>query len=87
MEMKDVVKPNPTLTMSDDVWETYEILTGLCKSLNALLGTYRRQPQIISAQLSYSTAIALEKAQKVITILLEETGRMKEYEEWESRRK
>ena len=64
--------------MPDDIWQTYYFLVTVCNSLNALTGSVRHTNKTL--------AINLERAQASIMFLLEESGRLKRFNEWEERR-
>lgn len=71
-----------TEEMPDRVRETYNYLVGVCNSLNACWGMLRRRP----SRNDHTIADILEKAQASIMTLLEETGRLDEYEQWKNSR-
>ena len=60
--------------MDDRSWETCCILTNVCNSLNAESGRFSRTDPFL--------ADLLGRAQSVIMVLLDETGRLDEYDEW-----
>ena len=78
MELKDLIpgyeKRPSEIDMPQRVWETYCILVYICNSLNAL--SHAKDP--------YTQALML-KAQTAITILLRETGRLDELDEWDKK--
>lgn len=76
MKLSDIVPEKEYDEMPDRVWETYYALVGICNSLNAISGTKTFRPQ----------RDLLLRAQGMITALLEETGRLKEYNDWDKSR-
>lgn len=68
--------------MPERVRETYRVLVGLCNTLNAQFGVHLRRYYISKNEEELNTSFLLERAQKTITTLLEETGRLDEYEKW-----
>lgn len=73
MTLSDIVPEKECDEMPDRVWETYYTLVGICNSLNAIGGTKKFRSQ----------RSLLLRAQGIITALLEETGRLKEYDDWD----
>jgi len=72
--------------MSDEIWETYWILTSVCNSLNAYEGIFaRKSAPFVMLNENNIAAIRhnLEKAQETIMFLLNETGRLKRFNEWQ----
>lgn len=67
--------PENTSDMPDRIWETYSSLVWCNNSLNAEAGILRHHKIEHLANL-------LERAQFVITTLLEESGRLEEFDEW-----
>ena len=67
---------NKPQEISDRIWTTYSALSWCCNSLNAEEGTKRHQGDEWNAML-------LRRAQDVIYVLLIETGRAEEFEQWE----
>lgn len=71
-----------TEEMTDRVRETYDYLVSVCNRLNACQGILSRRP----SRNDHMIANVLEKAQASIMTLLEETGRLDEYKQWENSR-
>ena len=88
MHLGDVVPKNENSNMSDRVWETYSALVWCCNSLNSYGGRFihlsaSKSPIEISQNEAYSVWVYMTRAQKVILALLEECGRLKEFDDWE----
>lgn len=81
-------KENPE--MPDDIWQTYAIEVWGLNSFNALEGYYRHlvsnhKPDsliVISKDDAERTCRYLERAQRIIWGLLDETGRIDKFSEW-----
>lgn len=65
--------------MPEEIWATYRTYL-LINSLNAAHGMLHKSKDKTLQQFGYY----VEKAEEVIRILLEETGRAKDYEDWEN---
>lgn len=74
-KMSDIFPLPDDVNMPPRIWETYQIMVGVCNSLNAQSGRFRYDDCCLSCQLL--------KAQEVIMVLLYESGRIEEYEDWE----
>ena len=68
--------------MPEHVRETYRVLVGICNTLNAKFGVHLRRYYISKNEEELNTSFLLERAQKTIMCLLEETGRLDEYDKW-----
>lgn len=79
MALKDIVNPKKSEIMPDRVWETYDTLVSVCNALNAQAYVFRRDG---NRRQQEHLSFLLERAQTTIMELLEETGRLKEYDEW-----
>ena len=88
-------KENPE--MPDDIWQTYAMEVWGLNSFNALETYYRHLAsdnkqfksnlRVISKDDAKMTCRYLERAQIIISCLLEETGRADKFREWRRNRK
>ena len=90
MTLEDIVPKNLNDKMSDRLWATYSAMVWCCNSLNAYGGRFihmasSKEPIIISAHEAESVWRYMNRAQEVIMALLDETGRLKEFDEWKKR--
>lgn len=73
--------------MPERIQETYRVLVGVCNSLNAQFGLRLRRYYISKNEEELNTSFLFERAQMTIMRLLEETGRLDEYDKWIKERK
>ena len=73
--------------MPERIQETYRVLVGVCNSLNAQFGLRLRRYYISKNEEELYTSFLFERAQTTIVRLLEETGRLDEYDKWIKERK
>ena len=88
MFLEDVVPKNSNKQLPDRLWATYSALVWGCNSLNAYGGRFIRmasseEPINISTSEAESVWVYMNRAQEIILALLNETGRLKELDEWE----
>lgn len=88
MTLEDIAPKNRNDKMSDRLWATYSAITWCCNSLNSYGGRFihmasSKEPIVISAHEAESVWRCMNRAQEVIMALLDETGRLKEFDEWE----
>lgn len=65
--------------MPERIAETYEMMVGVCNSLNALSGLYLRNGEPYD---KVAVASILLRAQDTIMKLIDETGRGEEFKNW-----
>lgn len=92
MCLEEVVPKNRNPYMTDRVWGTYNALVWCCNSLDSYAGLFgylsiSESPIEISQNEAHSVWTYMTRAQEVIMALLEECGRLKEFDEWEKEAK